>query len=375
MEKTILMINVHEDDVLCFRKEVILGLADSGYKVVLLYPLGNRQNELTHENIEHVDISMDRHGYNIFKDGALLIRYFRAIKKYDPFVVLLYTIKPNVYGSIASRLAGKPYINNITGIGSTLYGDDGSLLSKFIIFLYKIALKKSSHVFFQNSFNSAYFLGRNICDKNRSSIIPGSGVDLNRFKYEEYPVRDNFVFNYIGRVMKKKGVLDYVKAAQIIKGKHSNCEFNILGFVEDDETELKKIIKDAQDNGAVIYRGNQPDIQPWIAQSDAIILPSKYGEGISNVLLETAATGRGLITTTIPGCKDVVENNNGFLFEPGDVDGLVNCVERFMSLSTEERINMGKRSREHVEKNFSRQVVVNEYEKLVNKVFENGEIH
>lgn len=365
--KTILMINVHQDDVLCFRKEVILNLEKQGYRVILLYPLGDRTSEITNENIIAEDIKMDRHGCNPFKDFALLMRYRRAIKKHKPSVVLLYTIKPNIYGGLAASWLKVPFVNNITGIGGTMHGKE-TLLEKFVTFLYKRALKKTSHVFFQNKENRELFLSKKICNTENSSVIPGSGVDLNRFIYQKPQNSEKIVFNYIGRVMRSKGIVEYLESAKRIKQKYPQCEFHILGFIEDDEKELGEMIKLEQDNGNVIYHGSQSDVVPWIANCDAVILPSNYGEGMSNVLLETAAVGRALITTNIPGCACLTENDNGYVFEPGDVDGLVECIERFISLSPQERISMGIRSRELVEKKYSREIVVNAYLNMVGNI-------
>jgi len=369
--KTILMINVHEDDVLCFRKEVILDLAEQGYKMVLLYPVGTRSKEIICDNIIVENLKIDRHGCNPLKDFALLMRCRKAIKKYQPTMVLLYTIKPNIYGALAASSLCVPFINNITGIGSSMNGKE-TVLQAFVTFLYRIALKKTRHVFFQNAENRDMFLVKKICTKSNSSVIPGSGVDLKRFAYVEPVASDKIVFNYIGRVMRSKGIIEYIEAAKKIIVKHPECEFNILGFIENDEKELTSLLDKEQKNGHLIYRGAQSDIKPWIARSDAIILPSKYGEGMSNVLLETAAIGRSLITTRIPGCACLVENDNGFLFEPGNTEELISCIESFLTLSREERTEMGRRSRDLVERKYSREIVVHAYRKIVNEIDYNG---
>lgn len=366
-KKTVLMINVHEDDVLCFRKEVILNLAKQGYRVVLLYPTGSRTAQIASDDILVEDIQMDRHGCNPIKDFALLLRYKKAIQKHKPAVILLYTIKPNIYGAMAATWMRVPFVNNITGIGGAMHEKE-TLLEKFITFLYRIALCKTSHVFFQNRENRQLFLSKKICTEENSSVIPGSGVDLNRFAYQAPKASEQRVFNYIGRVMRSKGILEYVEAAKRIKKDHPECVFNILGFIEEDETELQQLLQQEQEKGNVFYRGPQSDVVPWIADSDAIILPSNYGEGMSNVLLETAAVGRALITTSIPGCACLTQNNNGYVFRPGDVDGLVDCIEQFLSLTAQERIDMGLRSRQLVEQSYSREVVVKAYETMVDRL-------
>lgn len=371
MKKTILMINVHQDDVLCFRKEVILGLEKQGYKVVLLYPLGDRTSEITNENIVAEDVRMDRHGCNPLKDFALMMRYRKAIKKYKPELVLLYTIKPNIYGGIVSSWMKVPFVNNITGIGSAMHEKE-TFLEKFITLLYRIALKKTNHIFFQNKENHALFLEKKICTRENSSVIPGSGVDLNRFQYVAPEKKEKIVFNYIGRIMRSKGVMEFMECAQKVKAEHPNCEFNMIGFTEEDEKELKQVLQEQQEQGNLVYHGPQSDVRPWIIASDAIILPSKYGEGMSNVLLETAAVGRALITTRIPGCACLTENNNGYLFDPGDAEGLISCVKEFIALNADEREAMGRRSRELVEASYSRERVVNAYLDAVSQAIGEG---
>ena len=368
-QKTILVINVHEDDVLCFRKEVILALANEGYKMVLLYPLGDRYTEIESDRIKCVNVKMDRHGINPFKDIKLFFSYIKAMKMYKPDVCLLYTIKPNIYGSIAARLRRIPFINNITGIGGSLHGKD-STLQKFIKFLYKIALKKSSHVYFQNRDNCEYFAKNRLCNMERTSIIPGSGVDLKRFSYiPQKHFEDAPIFNFIGRVMEKKGIYEYLATAEQVKAKYPLSEFNVIGFFEKDESNLKNIIEKAEENGIIKYRGSQKNIKPWIERSNAIILPSKYGEGISNVLLESAAVGRALITSDIPGCRDLVTNNNGYICKAGNASELTKCVLKFIQLSNEEQDAMGYRSRIIVEEHFSREIVVNSYVNLLRELF------
>ena len=365
--RTILMINVHEDDVLCFRKEIVYALVKNGFKVVLLYPLGDRSNEIESNDVIVENIKMDRHGKNPIKDLMLLFRYIKALRKYAPSVVLLYTIKPNIYGSIAARFKRIPYVNNITGIGSAIGSKEG-LLQKIIYILYRYALKHSSHVFFQNKPNQELFLRKKLCDESITSVIPGSGVDLGRFKYEKMQNNDTIIFNYIGRVMESKGIIEYLKAAKSVSETNTTCEFNILGFIEEDEKEIGELVLEYDRKGYVRYRGNQRNIRPWIVRSNAIIHPSKYGEGISNVLLETAATGRALITTNIPGCRELVSNNNGYLFEPGNVDQMMECIRNYLNLTFTERERLGENSRKLVEEHFSREIVVDAYINIVNEI-------
>ena len=359
---TIAMLNCHGDDVFCFRREIIEALIDRGCRVVLSCPEHPRLDYFRNrDDIFIEDVQIDRRGTNPFKDIKLIWNYLRLLKKYQPDFVCTFTIKPNIYGSIAADLLGIPHINNITGIGSGY--KNGGLVKKIVISLYKIALRKSQMVFFQNKKNQQTALATKMIPQNvRYQVIPGSGVNLERFAYREKVDSNEIVFNYIGRVMKDKCIDDYLKVASEIKKKYPQTAFNILGFIEKDEEHYETDLKSLEEKGIVLYCGNVDDIRPYIYASDAIIHPSTYGEGISNVLLETAACGRACITTNIEGCRDCVDDGvSGYIYEPGNIDQLVNRIEVFISLTPEQRKRMGMAGRKKVEKEFDRKLVVDSY--------------
>lgn len=228
--------------------------------------------------------------------------------------------------------------------------------------MYKVALKKSHCVFFQNKDNIELALNNKII-KGKHRLIPGSGVNLTHFQKCEYPSEGNgLVFNYIGRIMADKGINEYIEAASAIKQKHPNTTFNIIGFVEPTEMQYKAILEGYEKQGIIKYLGNQMDIRPYIKASHCIIHPSKYGEGMSNVLLESAAIGRPLIASNIPGCKEIInEGVNGYLFAEGSTKEIINKIERFIALSFEEKKQMGTEGRKKVECEFDRNIVVQAY--------------
>lgn len=358
--KRIAIITNHADDIYCFRKELIEKLYDDGNEIIISCPYGEKLDLLNDIKFELDKPIIDRRGINPFKDLKLLIHYIKFIKKFKPDIILAYTIKPNVYASIASRYCKVEYINNITGLGSVL--NKGKALQYIIYKLLKFALKDSKCVFFQNETNMKLILNKNIISANYQ-LIPGSGVNVNRFTLQDYPKDDSvIVFNYIGRVLREKGIDDYIEAAKKIKEKYKNTEFNIIGFIEPTESHYIDNFKELEKNNIIAYRGEQKDVKPFIQRAHAIIHPSKYGEGMSNVLLENASSGRPIITTNNPGCFETVEDGRtGFIYEKGNVRDLVNKIEKFIKLSNEEKKQMGLYGRQKVENEFDRSIVINKY--------------
>lgn len=363
------LITNHDDDVYCFRKELIEGLKLEGYNVIVSCPYGEKLDLMKDIKFKHVDTFIDRRGKNPISDFKLMLSYRKLLCRYNPDVVLTYTAKPTVYASLAAASLGIPYINNVTGLGSVL--SMGRVMQTFVLGLFKIALRKSGCIFFQNEENMKLAIKQGLVHGDYQ-LIPGSGVNLERYLLQEYPDGGNgidgrpIVFNYIGRVLREKGVEDYIEAAKRIKKKYPNTEFNILGFIEPSENHYEKELQDLGKQGIVIYRGQQKDVKPFIARAHAIIHPSTYGEGMSNVLLENASSGRFIITTDNPGCKEtVIDGQTGLIYHGGNVDELVEKIERFLAMDNKNRKLMGEAGRHHVEDNFSRNVVVEAYEKKI----------
>ena len=362
----------NDDDIYCFRKELIEALIHEGYEVLISCPYGEKFELLKDIHYEYDDPVIDRRGTNIFADFKLFCHYKKLFTKYRPKVVLTYTAKPNVYASIAARQLKIPYINNVTGFGSVL--NKTGLMRAFIMKLFKTAYHGADCIMFQNETNMKLAVDSGMV-KEKYRLIPGSGVDINRYPLQVYPTGGNgregetVVFNYIGRILRDKGVDDYIAAAKQIKERYPNVEFNMLGFIEPTEAHYEELLKELEKNDIVTYRGSQKDVRPFIARSHATIHPSIYGEGMSNVLLESAASGRPLITTDNPGCQETVNNGEtGFIYHGGEVSELVEKIESFLSMSNEERKAMGERGREKVSKEFSRTIVVNAYLEEISKI-------
>lgn len=365
MVKRVLLLGNSGLVVFGMRGELIQRLVQDGYEVVTSFPdgfLGEGEALSKEYGCTYIGTAIDRRGTNVFRDAALLCSYLKLMKKVKPDMVLTYTVKCSIYGGIACRLLKIPYIVNITGLGKGLA--EGGVKQKLLVMLYKTAVK-SACVFFQNPSDRQFFIdGRIRCKKD--DLLPGSGVNLEKYMPLPYPEDSGIVFTYIARVMKTKGIDEFLKAAETIRAENSNVEFHICGYYEDD---YKEIIEEAQQKGIIQYHGMVKDVRPYEGASHCIVLPTYHPEGVSNVLLEAAACARPIITTNRPGCADVVDDGvNGYLIRERDSQDLIQKMRRFMELPWEARRDMGLAGRKKVEKEFDRQIVVEKYMEYIRKV-------
>ncbi len=362
--KKILILANKDITLLYFRKELIERLINEENKVIVSFPKSEKVKIFEDLGCEFVDTDVDRRGTNPIKDLQLIIKYNKILKEIKPDVVLTYTIKPNIYGGIACRKNKIPYIANITGLGTAM--ENKGLLQKILVFLYKIALKKVNCCFVQNEENKNYLIENKMVKEEQCKLIPGSGVNLDKFCKEDYPNDEIIKFLFIGRIMKDKGIEEYLEAAKKIKAKYQNTEFHIIGSFE--EEKYKEKLEESQKENIVIYHGQVSDTKLYMKDSHCTILPS-YHEGKSNVLLETAATGRPIITTNIVGCQEIVEDSKtGFIAKVKDTEDLIDKVEKFIQLTTEQRKKMGELGRKKVEKEYDRNIVINAYMHEIDKL-------
>ncbi len=348
-----------------FRRELIQKLIADGYDVVVCFPNGpfGRGEEASQQyGCRFIKIEIDRRGTNPLKDVFLIKDYYSIIKKEKPDFVLAYTVKPDVYGGLVCRLLKVPFIPNITGLGKAL--DEKSLVQKLTIWLYKIAVAKAKCVFFQNDSDRAFFDNEGI-RYNNGITLPGSGVNLDLFQPLPYPPEEEPVrFIYVARVMKAKGIEEFFEAAHLVKAKYPDTEFHICGFCEED---YRKILEYKSSLGEVIYHGLVDNVTDYERICHCVVLPSFHPEGISNVLLEGAASARPLITTDHSGCKETVEDGiTGFIVRQRDGKDLADKMLRFIAMPNAKRKEMGLLGRKKVEKEFNRQIVVNAYIKVIN---------
>lgn len=338
-----------------FRKELIQELVKN-YEVYVSLPDGEFIPQLKEIGCKFIDTPISRRGTNPITDLKLLMNYKKIIKKVNPDVVLTYTIKPNVYGGLACKMSGIPYIANITGLGTAV--ENGGLLQKITLFLYRLALEKASCVFFQNKENQEFFIKEKVI-KSDYRLIPGSGVNLDYYTVLDYPSDEMVNFLFIARVMKEKGIENYLDAAEHIKKKYPKTTFHILGFCEQD---YEGKLKEMQDKGIIKYHGMQSDVREFHKFSHCTIHPTYYPEGMSNVLLETAACGRPIITTNRSGCREVVDAGvNGYIIEQQNSQDLIEKIEKFLNLDYKAKRGLGLLGRRKVESEFDRNIIINEY--------------
>ncbi|MDD4564173.1 MAG: glycosyltransferase family 4 protein [Eubacteriales bacterium] len=355
LKKVLVLSNVTYD-LYSMRREVVQALLNNGYDVSISAILGRNSDDFKSMGCKMIDSPVDRRGINPFADFKLLMHYFKLLKANKPDIVLTYTIKPNLYGGIACSRNRIPYLSNVTGLGSA---EHVSILVKAIIkTLYKWGLKKSNCIFYQNE-DGLKKVNSILNRRDRYKLIPGSGVNIEHFGLLDYPNDDKINFLFISRIMKEKGIDQYLEAAEAIKKVHQNVNFHILGFCEED---YEDILNEYEKRGVIQYHGMQNDVRAFHKFSHCTIHPTYYSEGISNVLLESASSGRPVITTDRFGTRETVEDGiTGFLFKEKNTKDLVEKIERFLSLTNEQRKEMGIRGRLKVIGEFDRQIVVNEY--------------
>lgn len=371
-KQIIALLTNNDDDVYCFRKELIESLIQEGYEMLISCPDGPKFELMKDIPYIYDNPDIDRRGTNPVKDFGLMMHYRKLFKQYRPAVILTYTAKPNVYASIAAHQLRIPVINNLTGLGSVV--NESGIKKSFIMWLFKQAYKKSACMMFQNETNMKLAIEQGMV-KGKYRLIPGSGVDTKRYPLQPYPEGGDgktgapVVFNYIGRILHDKGVDDYIEAAKRIKADYPQTEFNMLGFIEPTEIHYEQELKDLGEQGIVIYRGSQKDVKPFIIRAHATIHPSTYGEGMSNVLQESASSGRFLITTNNPGCQETVEDEKtGYIYKGGDVEALVEKIKRFLALPNSQRKLAGELGRKRMEKMFSRQIVIDAYKEEISRL-------
>lgn len=355
-KKRILFLANHFITLYSFRKEMINAMVRQGHELYLSLPKSDENKYFEGLGCHIIETEIDRRGVNPIKDIRLILFYKKMIPQVNPDIIFSYTIKPNIYGTLVSN--GKyRQVCNITGTGATFL--KRSLVSSICEVLYKLSIKRCYKVFFQNTGDRDFFIKEGLV-KNNYAMLPGSGCNLQLHIFKPLPEGNEIRFIFIGRVMKLKGIDQYLQAAEIIRKKYPNTKFFIAGWNE--QPDYMRLVEEAQKAGWVEYIGFRKDIDQWIEKCHCTILPSHGGEGVPNVLLESAATGRICIGSKINGTMDVIENGkNGYLFNTGDGVDLARQIEKFILLSPEKRSAMGKAGREKVEHEFDRRIVINAY--------------
>lgn len=349
--KKVLILTNHSYMLYRFRLELIEALAKDN-EVVLSMPYVGHEDDFESLGYRCIETDVDRRGVNPVTDVKLFLKYRQLLKAEKPDFVITYSIKPNVYGGFAARLAGIPYCANVQGLGSAF---ESKTLAALVTVMYKTALRRARTVFFENDENAEVFTSRRIIPEGKVSVVPGAGINLSMYTFDEYPENDRLRFLYLGRIMREKGMDELFRAAERLHAEGEDFVIDLVGFFED---EYKSRVEHLESLGIARFHGFVTDPRPYYASADCIVMPS-WHEGMSNVLLEASATGRPVITTDIPGCREAVDDGgSGFLCRVKDADDLYEKMKTMLRTDREKRRAMGVCAREKMEREFDKDKVV-----------------
>lgn len=341
-----------------FRGDLISALLAAGHRVTVLLPDGEYADEIKSLGAALILSPMDRRGMNPFRDLSLLSFYNKTFRELRPDAVVTYTIKPNIYAGRAAASLGIPFAANITGLG-TAFEKPGPLRT-LVTLMYRSSLKRAGRVFFENSVNRQIFIDGRIVREEQTVLLGGAGVNTEAFPLQPFSVRkktddSRFRFLFIGRVMREKGIDELLEAMRILRERGVGCVLDIVGITEED---YKEKFAEAEAEGWLCDRGFQKDVRPYIAASDCFVLPS-WHEGMANTNLEASSSGRPVITTDIPGCREeVIPGVTGWLVPPKDAAALADAMEQATRLPAEKLAGMGEAGRQYVIREFEKTAIV-----------------
>ena len=360
--KKILIITNHSYMLWRFRKELLLELQKE-YEVVISTPFVGHEEDFKALGFRMIETNLERRSMNCLNELKLLKTYYRLIKKEAPDMVVTYSIKPNIYGGFLCRVLKVPYVVNVQGLG-TAFQKKG--IATVATMMYRVALRKAKVVFFENEENARIFREKKIISEKQKKVLPGAGINLVDYALQPYPKNDKVHFLYLGRIMKEKGMDELLWAVRKLQEEYAGkFVLDLVGFFEE---EYKEEVSKLEQEGIAVFHGFQKEPRPFYAQANCVVQPS-YHEGLSNVLLEAAATGRGIITSDIPGCRETVEDGkSGLLCPVKDAERLYEKMKCFMELSEAEREEMGLVGRALVEERFEKGKVVGMTVSEINKV-------
>jgi glycosyltransferase involved in cell wall biosynthesis len=344
-----------------FRMNFVKALLSEGHVVHTIAPHDDYTHHLTEAGCIHHDLKMDSRGANPIKDSLLIFELLAKYRTIKPDVILHFTIKPNVYGTLAAALLRIPTINNVCGLGTIFLKKNW--VSSIAINLYKFAFRFPKKVFFQNPDDLNLFVNNKLVKPGITDILPGSGINLKHFTPADFSRNTKFTFLVVSRLITDKGILEYIDAIKQLKSAGVDARFQLLGAKDPHHKRGIKleIIDEWIRSGVVEYLGITKDVRPFIKKSDCVVLPS-YREGTPRTLLEAASTAKPIITTDVPGCHHVVTDNyNGLLCKLKDAHDLAQKMKSMMSFSDEILKSMGLNGRKKVEREFSEEVVISKY--------------
>ena len=373
--KVLILVNAAWN-IVNFRSHLVRGLVAAGFDVVAVAPGDAHAEAVRQLGCRFVPLSMDSGGTNIMRDALLLMRCVRMMRSERPDVVLSYTVKPNIYGSFAARIAGVPIVNSVEGLGATFIRT--GWLTRFVSLLYKASMAHSSVVFFLNPDDRREFMSRALIRPEQARDIAGAGIDLEEFRPDEPPAGSaraqpaGCTFLLIARMLYDKGIGEFVEAAQAVRRSHPDARFQLLGFldVENPAAISREQMNRWVEAGWVEYLGQTSDVRPFIRQADCVVLPS-YREGLPRTLIEASAMGKPVVATDVPGCREVVDDGvTGLLCEPRDAADLASKLSTIAALGADARSAMGLKGREKVARTYDVRTVIETYLQTIRTVLE-----
>lgn len=339
-----------------------------GYEVIFICPYDKYSKKIK-KHFNYIDIKINAKSINPIEDLKTIYRYYKVYKKINPDIVLQFTIKPNIHGTLAASLLKIPALNNIAGLGTLFIKNN--FVTKVVKWLYWISQKKATKIFFQNQDDFEMFANQGLVQKEKCDVLPGSGVDIDKFRPVETEKDGVFRFLLASRMLWAKGIQEFVDAATILKEKYDGIEFQLLGQLDmNSPTAISSNqMEKWEKKGIIRYLGSSDDVRVQIAEADCVVLPSFYREGIPRILLEAASMQKPIITTDNVGCRNVVEDGvNGFLCEVKNVLDLADKMKIMFELPDEKRKSMGIFGREKIRKEFNESVVISRYAKTVKEI-------
>jgi glycosyltransferase involved in cell wall biosynthesis len=353
-----------------FRLGLIKAFLKEGHSVTAIAPYDAYADRLKQAGCQYEAITLDNKGANPLKDLLFTKDLYQIYRRIKPDVVLQYTIKPNVYGTLAARLLGIPVVNNVSGLGTVFLREN--IASRIAHLLYRLSFRFPKKVFFQNEDDRQLFLKRKLVKIHLTDVLPGSGVDLNAFRPRPFKRNDTFTFLVIARLIYDKGIVEYVEAIRSLKQQGVQANFQLLGFKDISPLGIpEELLQSWIDEGLIDYLGTAHDVRPFIYDADCIVLAS-YREGTPRTLLEAISMAKPVLATDVPGCRETIEDGkNGLLCEVKNSVDLAEKLKTMIYLQNTELEKMGKKSREIAETKFNESIIIERYLEVLQEVKKN----
>jgi glycosyltransferase involved in cell wall biosynthesis len=337
-----------------FRLEIARHLSSLNAEVFIIAPRDKHSEKLISEGFYFIDAPIKSYSNNPFDDFRYFSFLYRKYSKIQFTHIFHYTIKANIYGSLAARMLGIQSTAIVTGMGR-LFRLKKGVKKSLMFLLYKIGCFAANFVWFLNEEDKSFFLTNRIVSKIKVGLLPSEGINLHKYFPKQEKDFSTTVFLFAGRLLLEKGIFVFLKAAERVKGYNPNVHFSVLGFIDqsDNNSIDQEMILDFQKRGIITFYGDSENVKPFIEQATCVVLPSVYGEGVSKILMEAAAMKTPIITSRNRGCSEVVvDGYNGFLCEGNNVDSLVDQMLAFISLDVRAKKIMGENGRKHVNKKY-----------------------